>query len=48
MLTAQEIEFLYQVLDQLNVRGEEQKQKILNLMRKLRQMLEQSDKQGMG
>ena len=40
MLTKDEIQLLYNILDQLNVRGEEQKGQILNLMRKLRQMLE--------
>lgn len=40
MLTQDEIQLLYDILDQLNVRGEEQKEQILNLMRKLRQMLE--------
>ena len=40
MLTKDEIQLLYNILDQLNIRGEEDKQKILNLMCKLRQMLE--------
>jgi len=38
MLTPQEINFLYQLLDQINVRGEEQKTMALIIMRKLRQM----------
>jgi len=38
MLTPQEINFLYQLLDQINVRGEESKAQILAIMRKLRLM----------
>jgi len=40
MLTPQEINFLYQLLDQINVRGEEQKTQVLIIMGKLRQMLQ--------
>ena len=36
MLTPQEINFLYQLLDQISVRGEEQKALALSCMRKLR------------
>lgn len=35
-LSKEDIEFLYQLLDQLNVRGEENKAKVLELMQKLR------------
>jgi len=38
MLTPQEINFLYQLLDQVNLRGEEQKTQVLAIMRKLRLM----------
>jgi len=38
MLTPQEIDYLYQILDQVNVRGEESKAQILAIMRKLRLM----------
>lgn len=38
MLTPQEINFLYQLLDQISVRGEEQKALALSCMRKLRIM----------
>ena len=39
MLTPKEIDFLYQFLDQVSVRGEEQKALVLAIMQKLRQML---------
>jgi hypothetical protein len=40
MFTPNELNYLYQVLDQLNVRGEDQKAMVLNLMRKVRAALE--------
>ena len=41
MFTANELNYLYQILDQLNVRGEDQKNMILILMRKIRVMIGQ-------
>ena len=41
MLTPQQIDFLYQLLDQVNLRGEEQKMLALTTMQSLRQMAEQ-------
>jgi len=38
MLMPQEIDYLYQILDQINVRGEESKAQVLVIMGKLRQM----------
>jgi len=40
MLTPQDIQFLYNLLDQVNVRGEEQKAQVLIIMGKLRLMLQ--------
>jgi len=45
MLTPQEIQFLYNLLDQINVRGEEQKTQVLIIMQKLRLM---SQSEGLG
>lgn len=40
MLTPEEINFLYELLDQVNLRGEENKLMALTIMQKLRKMLE--------
>lgn len=38
MLTPQEIQFLYNLLDQVSVRGEESKTQVLIIMQKLRHL----------
>lgn len=43
MLTTEEINFLYELLDQVSVRGEKNKLMVLTIMEKLRQMLEVND-----
>jgi len=45
MLTPQEINFLYQLLDQVNLRGEEQKRMVLTIMSKLRQVTQPEEKE---
>lgn len=45
MLTPQEMQFLYQLLDQVTLRGEDNKLTALTIMAKLRQELEQMQKE---
>jgi len=40
MLTQQELQFLYQLLDQVSLRGEDNKMAAVTIMRKLRIMLQ--------
>ena len=42
MLTVEELDFLYQMLDQISVRGESQKLMVLTIMQKLRVMTEEN------
>ena len=40
MLTKEELMWLYRILDQINVRGEEDKRRVLEIMQKLRKLFE--------
>jgi len=43
MLEQNELQFLYRVLDQLNIRGEDNKAMVVIIMRKLRQMMQKPE-----